>query len=481
VPAASITNLAAGTYTLTVTDGRGSQQSQSVTLTQPQRLVLSAAVTPETDEQKNGSATATVSGGTAPYQYRWSSGQTTAAVTNLAAGTYTVTVTDSKGCTTSQSITIGQTATITELKVRLNKTDVSCQGATDGSVSATISGGVTPYQYRWSSGETTASITNLAAGTYTLTVTDGRGSQQSQSVTLTQPQRLVLSAAVTPETDEQKNGSATATVSGGTAPYQYKWSSGQTTAIITDLAAGTYTLTVTDKNNCSVSLPVSVSRLTSPEVRITSFTLIDTDTGSPVAGHDPIADGATLNLSSISAKKLTIRANTSSELISKVVFNINTRESTDTSAPYAIGGTAGDQYKSYNFKAGSYELTATPYNADNRIGTYLTINFSVVDIADRAASRWSYETDERIKPKNVFSPNNDGIDDFWEIENIEKYPDYQILVYNRTGNKVFEAKTYINNWNGTHQGKPLISEVYYYVIRSSSGTTVKTGSVTLLR
>ncbi|MFC5538414.1 gliding motility-associated C-terminal domain-containing protein [Rhodocytophaga aerolata] len=87
---------------------------------------------------------------------------------------------------------------------------------------------------------------------------------------------------------------------------------------------------------------------------------------------------------------------------------------------------------------------------------------------------------EPLKPRIVFSPNQDGIDDWWQIDNIEQYPGYELLIYNRQGSKVFEAKPYQNNWDGTFQGKPLMAEAYYFVIKSSK-ETIKSGTVTIIR
>ncbi|MBL0054307.1 MAG: SprB repeat-containing protein [Bacteroidetes bacterium] len=120
----------------------------------------------------NGSATVTATGGTAPYTYLWSNGKTTAANNNIAAGTYTATVTDAKGCTATCAYTVTQP---TQLVATCAGTNVNCFGGNNGSATVTATGGTAPYTYLWSNGKTTAANNNIAAGTYTATVTDAKG------------------------------------------------------------------------------------------------------------------------------------------------------------------------------------------------------------------------------------------------------------------------------------------------------------------
>jgi gliding motility-associated-like protein len=101
-------------------------------------------------------------------------------------------------------------------------------------------------------------------------------------------------------------------------------------------------------------------------------------------------------------------------------------------------------------------------------------------ISANAASMLCEPISDKLAPRIVFTPNEDGIDDLWQIENIEKYPEYEVIIFNRNGSKVFQAKPYTNNWDGRFQGTPLISESYYYIIKNSN-QPVKTGSVTLIR
>ncbi|MBK8846375.1 MAG: SprB repeat-containing protein [Bacteroidetes bacterium] len=141
-----------------------------------------------------GSASVVSSGGTSPYTYQWSNGVTISNNTGLMAGTYTATVTDANGCTKTCSYTVTQPSALT---ATCSGTNVSCNGGTNGSASVTASGGTTPYSYVWSNGKTTAANNNLAAGTYTVTVTDANGCTKTCSYTVTQPSALTATCSGT--------------------------------------------------------------------------------------------------------------------------------------------------------------------------------------------------------------------------------------------------------------------------------------------
>ncbi|SDE96762.1 T9SS type A sorting domain-containing protein [Epilithonimonas hungarica] len=262
--AASATGLAAGTYTVTITDGNNCQTTRSFTITQPTAL---SATTSQTNVACNGgstgSASVSVSGGTPGYTYSWSpSGGTAASATGLTAGTYTVTITDGNNCQTTRSFTITQP---TALSATTSQTNVACNGGSTGSASVSVSGGTPGYTYSWSpSGGTAASATGLTAGTYTVTITDANACQTTQSFTITQPTAL---SATTSQTNVACNGgstgSASVSVSGGTPGYTYSWApSGGTAASATGLAAGTYTVTIKDANNCQTTRSFTITQPT---------------------------------------------------------------------------------------------------------------------------------------------------------------------------------------------------------------------------
>lgn len=195
----------------------------------------------------NGTGTATPAGGTLPYTYSWSNGHTNAIATGLGAGIYTVTVSDANGCMGQKTITINASGTLLAAITPVNGT---C--TVQGSATSTPSGGTPGYTFSWSNGQTTQTAINLIAGTYTVKVTDAAGCTLTKSVTIAQPAAIVpVITAGKQATCGLNNGSSTVTTSGGTSPYTYNWSNGQTTQTTTGLAAGNYTVTVRDVNGCS--------------------------------------------------------------------------------------------------------------------------------------------------------------------------------------------------------------------------------------
>jgi hypothetical protein len=270
----NISNVAAGTYTVTVTGITGLTATTSQTITQP---AAGYNLTPTYSNYNgahitcngaaNGSVSVNVTGNTSPYTYAWSTGATTNNITGRAAGVYTLTVTDNNGCTSTTSATITQPAAVSGSIV---KTDISCIGQTNGTATLTPSGGITPYTYSWTGGVTTQNRTGLATGTYNVTITDINGCTGTTSTTLTNPS--AMSVSVTSSTNILCHGNSTGainiTAAGGTAPLTFAWSNGATTEDLTNLAIGTYTVTVTANGNIGCTVTTS-STLTQPAAALT--------------------------------------------------------------------------------------------------------------------------------------------------------------------------------------------------------------------
>lgn len=256
----SVTNAGAGAYTVTVTDANSCSSTSNVTLTQPS-AILSGSLTPSAvscNAGNNGSITSSINGGTSPYTYLWNTGQATAGLSGLTAGTYTVTVTDNHGCTIVLNTTITQPAA--PLAATAVTTDILCHGNSTGAINLSVSGGTTAYSYLWSNNATTQDISSLPAGFYVVTVTDSKGCTTNYSANLTEPTAPL--SATTSKTDilcrNDLSGSITTNVNGGTSPYTYLWSNAATTSGISGVAAGTYTVTITDAHNCKVTVATTL-------------------------------------------------------------------------------------------------------------------------------------------------------------------------------------------------------------------------------
>ncbi|MEM6317342.1 MAG: PKD domain-containing protein [Bacteroidota bacterium] len=243
----SINQLLAGTYILTVTDSLGCTQTDSATLVNPPSLTISATTDQDAtcDGTEDGSASVIATGGTAPFTISWSNNATTSTINNLNPGTYTVQVSDDAGCEEMDTIVVGQTTNINVMVTELQS--ASGENATDAIATAVATGGQAPYTYNWDNGVEADTITNLSRGNHDVVATDANGCTGMGSIDI---QFFELSVSIIEVRNLQCNGAptgrATAAPNNGTAPFTYVWNTGDSTPILTNLLAGTYTVTVTD-------------------------------------------------------------------------------------------------------------------------------------------------------------------------------------------------------------------------------------------
>jgi hypothetical protein len=250
----------AGTYSCVVNDVYGCSKLESFAVNALNPLSVSLTSTNTDCGLNTGSATATVSGGTPPYVYQWTSGSQLPQATELASGQYVVQVYDANNCNTSEVVNInasnGPVVTVVSLQ------NASCSDAYDANVNLSISGGIPPYTYSWNTGNTDPFLTNMPAGYYDFTVTDASNCQVVQSYTLTAPPAIEITSTTQEPPCGSSTGSITANASNGVAPYTYQWSAtagAQTTQTATNLPADNYFVTVTDANNCSQSYYTNLS------------------------------------------------------------------------------------------------------------------------------------------------------------------------------------------------------------------------------
>jgi hypothetical protein len=261
----SISGLAPGTYSVTVTDNNGCTNSATVVVNQfGCNMTATVTGTNETSAgANNGTATATPANGTTPYSYSWSNSGSTATISGLAPGIYSVTITDQAGCLATGSYTV-QAGPVCNLTVTVTGTNETSAGANNGTATANASNGATPYSYSWSNSATTTGITGLAPGTYSVTVTDQSGCTASGSYTVQAgPATCTLkidSVKVTnPTCFGFNNGMATVFASGGTTTMTYAWSNGSSSSTAINLTAQAYSVTVTS-GNCTKDTIVVVTQ-----------------------------------------------------------------------------------------------------------------------------------------------------------------------------------------------------------------------------
>ena len=243
----SYTMMIPGTYTITVntTNAQGCMASASTTVTVYQAPNVTGNASNTACGEDDGSINITVSSGAAPFTYAWSNGAVTQDISNLVAGMYCVTVTDTNGCQESECFIVQSSSNI---NVNLNVVDISCNAL--GSITAQVSGGLAPFTYAWNTGQTTATISDLVAGQYCVMVTDANGCQNMQCTTLTAVETTVVSGTIINPTCDSNNGSITTTINPN-INVTYSWSTGQNTPNLTNLVAGNYTVTVTSIDGCT--------------------------------------------------------------------------------------------------------------------------------------------------------------------------------------------------------------------------------------
>jgi gliding motility-associated-like protein len=433
-------NLFAGTYTVTITDANGCSQSQSFTV--PQNGALNSSITSVNilcSGGNNGSATVSASGGNPPYSYLWApSGGTNATATGLAAGTYTCTITDNSGCVTQQMAVVTEPPQITTSEIHSN---ILCNGNSTGTATVQVNGGTGTYSYSWApSGGNLSTASGLSAGTYSVTITDSNGCTTITTVTLTQPQ--ALSIIVT--NDSICSGTSTvlsSSVTGGSSPYNYSWSSGSTisSAFVSPAQTTTYTLQITDANGCPDSAFTNVIVFPIPVAGFTSNTS---------NGYFNIGDNLPLCLSDQSSAGISIWS-------------------------WDLDGIPSSQ------QSPCVNLTM----ADTGMFCVNLVVDNVHGCSDTASQCFRVENISYFIP-NVFTPDNDGNNDIFFIKN-EGMAKMSCHIYDRWGILVAEWDNPSGYWNGkSKNGKACSDGTYYYVasfIDFTGKDTVVKGFVELIR
>ena len=407
VTGATINNLIAGSYAVTVTDQNGCIAVSNTTITEPiDSVSITTATTTSMCSTSTGAASVMAVGGTPGYVYSWDNGPTSASNNGLAAGIYSVTVTDNNGCTITSSALInnanGPTPTVTITN------NVLCFGTATGNAVASAAGGTPGYSYSWSNTIIGATINNLIAGVYAVTVTDQNGCIGVSNTTITEPiDSVSITISTTPSICSSGSGSAAVTAIGGTPGYVYSWDNGPTSASNNGLAAGIYSVTVTDNNGCTITSSALINNTTSPTatIAVSNILCFNTASGSAVvtaAGGVPgylynwsnSITGATINNLVAGVYDVTVSdqngcTSTSSATITQpidsVSISIATTSSmctsfTGTATVSAIGGTPGYTYSWNTGSTGTSigGLAASIYNVTVTDNNGCTISTSAV-------------------------------------------------------------------------------------------------------
>ncbi len=253
---ATINNLAAGTYAVTIIDAANETLTLEAVITEPTPIKTSAKLTNANCGQGDGAITVEASGGLLPYTYLWNTGATSATINNLVEGSYTLTLTDAAGCVKTYNYSV---AAETDLTANISSHYLECYEEGQGTLTAEVSGGTPPYSYLWDNGETSATISNLNSGTHQVTITDANGCSITQKGYVAIKKLNILSAVNDPVCYGDNSGSISIDITNGTEPYDIVWDNGETSATIDNLAGDWYSVTVTDAMGCTRSKYIKVS------------------------------------------------------------------------------------------------------------------------------------------------------------------------------------------------------------------------------
>lgn len=260
--------LPSGTYGLTVVDAKGCVNTATTLIQSQSAISLFTTSRAETClGQGDGELRVSPVGGVGPYRFKWNSGETDSLIGLKVTGNYVVTVTDALGCVKSANVLM--TAAASAFRIELTRNGPICNGTDQGNISLILQGGQAPFQVAWNTGSTGTALRNLRAGTYRVTITDAIGCRQVLEETIRESPPIFLDI----DGEDRVCGGATnarlrTTVTGGVAPFVYRWSNGRTGPNIENVGAGTHYLTLTDANNCVVRDSFFIARLPTPVVSL---------------------------------------------------------------------------------------------------------------------------------------------------------------------------------------------------------------------
>lgn len=517
------TGLGAGSYSVTITDANSCSTSQTATISAPaSALSVAPTHTDLTCYQVNvGTAAINAAGGTPAYTYTWNPNVSTADnASSLAAATYNVTVTDAHLCTITTTFTVTQPPQLIVTSTEVNN---RCYGDATASITLNASGG-TPgggYVYTWNpSVSTTNSATNLTAGNYAYTVTDANNCTVVQSVSIVDPAKINLAiASGDPHCFNESTGFINATAQGGITPYNFTLDNGTTQQTsaggqFPNIPPGTYTVSVTDNNSCSSDTTVILnnpSQITDQvtEHDVTCYHSTDGQIIVTAAGGTP---GYTFALSTGPQNTSGTFTGLIPNPYSITITDANNCTITDTTTvnepdsvlvtvmPDSVELKLGQsiQLQSTTNQSGLVTYTWLPpyglscYDCPNpTFSGNTSANYNVTAVNTNGCQGTAVVVVEVVPEynifiPNVFTPNGDGANDQWRIfGNLDGLKQFNIILFNRIGEKVFETDNINFGWDGMYKGAPAPAGVYTYVahfvwLNNHSDSNYK-GSLTILR
>lgn len=512
------TQLIAGTYDVTVTDINGCSATGTETIAQPASAL--SIVTSKVDVlcfgDATGSAAVVASGATPGYTYNWSTtpAQTTAAINAIVAGTYTVTVTDANSCSLTGSAVITQPAT--PLTATKTSVDVDCNGANNGSIAVTASGGTAAYSYVWSvvPSVNSPNATALSPGNYSITTTDANGCTFAiNNMVISEPTALAVSPVITNVScPNHGDGEVDLNPSGGTPPYTFVWNNGKTSPGITNLSGGVYDATVTDSHGCPLTNSATVIELpglwmnaavknvlcfplTNGAIDVTassSFLPLQFSWDNGAVTEDLMGlDTGLYHITITDSHGCTVDS-----LMHVANDNIFSIDATPDTVTVDLGHAVALNVVPMGSVFGTVTWTpsnglscsdcVSPVSSTNESITYYVTGIDTNGCVANDVVRVNVVPNYIAFIPNAFTPNGDGNNDFFEVfGNKEAWKQFEVEVYDRWGEKVFESNDMNFKWDGTYKGTMMNPGVLVYTVKviylNNYSDKLFKGTVTLVR
>lgn len=521
----NIDNLFTGTYTLSVIDDLGCATNTSFIINQLDQINIDVIKTDESCYQKNdGSIDVTLTGGTTPYTFSWSNSATDLSLSNLVPDSYTITVTDANNCTEQVSIVINDAI----FYIEPTTTPIKCNSENDASISLNLTGGIDPISIVWSDGATgVGQRSNLAAGTYTVTITDSNATQCpiEETFIVSNPPQIIVTETVIDATDcnEENSGSINLKVSGGVAPFSFLWNTNETSEDLKNIGEGDYSVQITDANGCVVIKQFNIFRPKPIDITFDEILLKDCDlkttskqiTATVTDGVLPYTytwssgaisglDNNIMTISQSGEYSLTVKDARGCEAIKTFYIDVPSIGIQD----FNFTSFAFDNYNLFsiqdpiqftNSSPGDYSKVTWDFgdgngisNEENPVYTYDKIGFFTITytVEYEAGCTYVLERDVNITKgyvlinPNAFTPNGDGYNE--NMKPIHKsFSEIEMTIYNSWGAIVYYEKSLnFNGWNGLINGLPVENGNYVMVVKGLTfykGLIIETTPFTLIK
>ena len=504
----NLSGLISGTYNLTITDKSSCTDTLEVILNQTDEIIIDYTATEiECYGDNNASITINnISGGNPPYTIAWSNLGSGMTQNNLSAGTYTITITDDTNCEKQAVIVIDEAPLF---RITPDVTQVSCFGENDARIILNLEGGIDPVSLVWDD-DSTAGVerNNIGPGTYTVTITDGTPCEITETFTITEPVALSLSATTTDalDCDDSNTGAINLIVTGGTLPLSYSWSNGSTTEDLSSIPPGDYSVNITDANNCVISESWTINRFEPLTADVETITDFDCETRfvnqtfeAKISGGIPpyqlswssgTVSGNNNQFMNTSQNGLVIldvvdsfgcttnySLNVEIPVLGDATFNINsTGFSTygfySKSDPIQFTNTSIGDYiaVSWDFGDGNFSIEENPTHTYVSEGSFIitqTVTYPFGCVYTQVITLIIEKGYSLITP-NAFTPNNDGLNDYFAPESIA-LSNMTLNIYNTWGSLIYsETGEDLQGWDGKVNDTNAENGNYYFTLTAKT-------------